>query len=255
MDREPSVEAWDQPRSASRLLPFMLVVGACLVAGILLGALAGGKFTPSLPSSSPAAVYILLGYENLKESQKLTAFWVVTFDGSGHVDYLGYSPATILTLDSGQPALLKDYLADPLGAPAHLYRLPRIPQPAIVVEFDSIGLIAIINRSGGLNVDGKSFHGQEILADLDARSDPLDSMREQARIVRALFHSTGPCLSESTLAGLSGEHVISSMPLDRLVQECVAHGPYMDDAIRVSVFDQVVAMVLPDGSTGLLPTN
>jgi hypothetical protein len=255
MEYASSSAGWEQPRGASRLLPFLLVVGGCLLAGIVMGALAGGKFSPTKPAAPPAAVFVLLGYDTFQQPRQMTALWVVTFDGAGHADYLGYSPATIFMLDNNQPAVLRDFLADPLGAPSRLYRLPRIPQPATVIEFDRASLISIINRSGGVNMDGRLFHGQDIVTMFASLQDPLENLRLQARIVQILFRSTGPCLSESTLAGLSGEHVISNTPLNVIIQECVLHGPYMEDAVRVTILDQVTPMALPDGSTGLFPTN
>jgi hypothetical protein len=255
MDRMPASPVWESHQSASRLLPFLFVVGGCLLVGLFMGALAGGKYAPSKPAGRPAVNFILLGYDNLKVTRRLTAVWVVTFDGAGYADYLGYSPSTILTLDNNQPAVLRDYLADPLGAPVHLFRISKIPQPATTIEFDNLSLLSIINRSGGVNLDGKILHGQDILSMFESMEDSLEALRLQARIVQILFRSTGPCMSESTLAGLGGEHVISSVPLDQIIQDCVDHGPYMDDAIRVKVFDQVLPMILPDGSTGLFATH
>jgi hypothetical protein len=254
MDRDHSSAAWEPHQGVSRLLPFLLVVGGCLLAGIIMGALAGGINSASKPAGQPAMVFVLLGYDNLKQPRRLEAVWAVTFDGTGHADYFGYSPATIVILDNNQPAVLRDFLSDPLGAPAHLFRIPRFAQPATAIEFDEAGLISIINRSGGVMLDDKTLRGQEAITWMRSIKDPLDSLKMQSRIVESLFRNATPCLSESTLAGLSGEHVIANQPLEALIGECLKRGPYMDDAIRVKILDRVTPMLLPDGSTGLLPT-
>jgi hypothetical protein len=240
---------------AGRVVPFLVVVGGCLLAGILLGILAGGKFTTPASPSPPPAVFVFLGYDNLKQPRSLEAVWVLQLDGRGRAAYLGISPATILPLENGQPVVLRDYLADPSGAPARLYKIPRIAQPSTTVAFDEQGLAAIINRSGGLALDGKTYRGQEVVTKLSALADPLDGLRLQARVAKALFTAAGPCLGEAALAGLSPDHLITNIPAEMLIAECVSRGPYRTADIKVQALEEVMRMILPDGKTGLVPTG
>jgi hypothetical protein len=255
LENDSSQSSIDTRGGAGRIVPFLIVIGACLAAGILLGALSGGKLAQPDPPSAPPAVFVFLGYDNLKQPQRLNAIWVLNLDGKGHASYYGISPATVFLLESGQPALLREFLADPSGAPARLYKMPNIPQPATAIEFDEQALVSIINRSGGLNMDGKTIRGQDALTMLAGISDPLESLRLQARIVRILFSAAGPCLSESTLAGLSPEHLVANVPTDLLISTCVKRGPYMANAVQVDMLDKVLPIPLPDGSTGLFPSS
>jgi hypothetical protein len=244
----------DQGRS-SRILPFIFVIIACLAAGVILGILTGGRFSHSAQPAAPPAVYVFLGYDTLGNPTRLESLWVLTLDGNGHAAYFGISPSTIISLDTGQPALLRDFLGEPAGAPARLYKVPQIPQPATAVEFDEQGLAAIINRSGGLSLDAKTMRGQEVVIMVSSSVNPLDALRLQARIVQSLFTAAGPCLSESTLAGLSPDHFVTNVPTEMLIASCLKRGPFMVNAVQVKIMDQVIPMELPDGSIGLFPTT
>jgi hypothetical protein len=242
-------------RPGSRVLPFLLVVGVCLAAGIWLGSIAGGGLSSAARAGEASEAFVFLGYDDLQSPTRLTAIWVLELDGRGKASYLGLSPSTIILAKDGQAAVLRDLLVDPRAAPARLYQVDRIPNPSTAVEFDNHALAMIINRMGGIRLDGRPLRGQDVIALAAAESDPVAQLRLQSRIVTALFGINGPCLGEAAYAGLDPEHLVSTKPSDVFVAECVQRGPYLEDAIRVEVLDTVEKIDLPDGSIGLWPIS
>jgi hypothetical protein len=241
-------------RRGGRVLPFLLVVGVCLVAGIWLGSLAGGGFA-SVRAGEPSAAFVFLGYDNLKAPQSLDAIWVLTLDGRGHANYAGISPATVILSKDGQAAVLRELLSDPRAAPAKLYQVERIPNPATAVEFDRQALAMIISRMGGIRVDGHPLRGPDVLKLLESESESIGQLKLQAKVVSALFGVNGPCLGEAALIGLDPDYLISSIPTDLMVAECAKRGAYLDGSVIVDILDKVEKVDLPDGSVGLWPTE
>lgn len=235
-----------------RVLPFLLVVGVCLVAGIWLGSLAGGGFA-SVRAGEPSSAFVFLGYDNLKTPHALAAIWILTLDGKGHASYTGISPATVILSKDGQAAVLRELLSDPRAAPARLYQVERIPNPETAVEFDRQALAMIISRMGGIRIDGRPLRGPDAIQMLESESDPIGQLRLQAKVVTALFGVNGPCLGEAALTGLDPDYLVSSMPTDVLVAECSKRGPYLDGSVVVDILDKVEKIDLPDGSVGLWP--
>lgn len=246
-------EIVSSPRS--RILPFLLVVGGCLAAGLLLGSLAGGGFLPQAESGQPSAAFILLGYDSLQPPTTLRAIWVLVLDGKGNAEYLGISPATVVLTQDGQAAVLRDYFADPAATPARLFQVSLIPKPSTAVEFDRQGFLMMVNRMGGMRLEGRAYRGQEILSLLDLEIEPMEQLRMQSRIVQALFGTMGPCPGESVLAGLHPSHLLSNYPPDMLIAECVKRGPYLSNSVTIDILDDVMPLDLPDGSKGFWPNQ
>jgi hypothetical protein len=245
-----------EKRPAGRMIPFLIVVGICLAAGILLGSLAGNGLASRSSGNQPPIYFALLGYDNLQTPEQLQSVWILTLDGNGHAAYQGISPVTVIFLPGGQVAVLQKFLANPLEAPSLLYQIDRIPKPATVVEYDRQGFATIINRMGGVRIEGQLLRGQDVLNLLDASaSDPLARLRLESSLVSALFGTSGPCLSESALAGLHPDHLLSNYPPDMLISECTKRGPYLSGSISVDILDHVMPMELPDGGIGLLPNT
>jgi hypothetical protein len=241
------------PQHRNKVVPFLLVVGACLAAGLLLGSVAGGIFLPQASAGQPSISFTLLGYDSLQQPTALRAIWVVVLDGKGKAEYLGISPATVILTTDGQAAVLREFLADPSGAPARLFQVGKIPEPSTAVEFDRQGFIMIVNRMGGVRLEGRTYRGQEVLSVLETETDPMEQLRLQSRIVTALFGAAGPCPGESALAGLHPAHLLSNLPPDMLIAECTKRGPYLSGAVKVDVLDDVLPLDLPDGSQGFWP--
>lgn len=242
-------------RRGGRVIPFLLVVGVCLAAGIWLGSLAGGCIASGARSGETSASYTLLGYDSLQAPTVLRSIWILALDGKGGATYLGISPATVILTKDGQAAVLREFLADPLGAPARLFQVDRIPQPSTAIAFDRQGLTVIINRMGGIRIDGRPVRGQDVLSLLDSATDPLDQLRLQSKVVSALFVTNGPCLGEAALSGLDPTHLLSNLPADILVADCIKRGPYLTDTISVDILDEVMPLDLPDGSIGFWPKD
>jgi hypothetical protein len=239
-------------RRGGRVLPFLLVVGVCLVAGIWLGSLAGGGFA-SVRAGEPSAAFVFLGYDDLQTPHALDAIWILTLDGKGHAAYSGISPATVILSKDGQASVLRELLSDPRAAPARLYQVERIPNPATAVEFDRQALAMIISRMGGIRIDGRPLRGPDAMQLLESETDPVGQLRLQAKVVSSLFGVNGPCLGDAALIGLDPDHLVSSMPTDMLVAECAKRGPYLEGSVVVGLLDKVERLDLPDGSVGLWP--
>lgn len=250
-----TIEASGQSKPGVRIIPFLLVIAVCLLAGILLGSITGGSLPSSAPTKNPPIRLVFLAYESLQAPAALDAIWVLTLDGNGKADFWGISPAVVVTTTREQPVVLREFLSDPLDASSRTYQLPLFPQPFTSVALDRQAFLTIVNRLGGVPIDGKYLRGQDLSNLLlgDA-SDPLATLRIQLRVVQSLFAS-GPCLSESAFSGLQPEHLRSNLPPDLLVAECKKRGPYLEDSTQFRILDDVIPWQLPDGSIGLLPNG
>jgi hypothetical protein len=176
-------------------------------------------------------------------------------DGKQNADFLGVSPATVFITVSGQAAVLRDYLADPMGAPARLTQISLFPQPALTIQFDQRAVSTIVNRLGGIWIDKQFLQGQETLYWLlESGPDPLEALRRQEKVMESVF-TAGPCLSESILTGLYPDHLVSPLLPETLVGECVQRGPFLKGNLRFRIMDNVIPWEMPDGSTGLLPQS
>jgi hypothetical protein len=242
-------------KTGSRIIPFFLVIALCLVAGIALGSWTGGKTAPSAEPKQAPQILVYLGYDAFVAPARLQAVWILTLDGNGSAEFLGISPALVMTTTMGQAAVLREFLADPAAAPARILQIPVIPQPATVVEIDQQGFSTIVNRSGGIPIDGNYLRGQDLIGFLaQGEPDPLSLLRQQLRVVKSMF-AAGPCPSESALAGLHPEHFLSSLTPDLLIAECRNRGPYLQGSVSFRIMDDVIPWQLPDGSIGLLPVE
>ena len=249
------MEADRQSHSGIRIIPFLLVIAVCLAAGILLGSITGGGLASPAPTKNPPLTLVFLGYDSIQSPTALESVWVLSLDGTGKADFDGISPAVIITTSQGQPAVLRDFLADPLDAPSRLYQVALIPQPATSVSFDRQGFTTLVNRLGGVPIDGKYLRGPDLSNLLLANAtDPLAELRTQLQVVKSLFAS-GPCLSVSALSGLQPDHLLSSLPPDLISAECQKRGPYLQGSVQFRILDDVLPWTMPDGSTGLLPNG
>jgi hypothetical protein len=244
-----------EKKPGSRILPFLLVIAVCLVTGIALGSWTGGKTaSPAEPKQAPLAI-VYLGYDSFQAPAPLRAVWILTLDGAGGAEFLGISPSLVVTTTLGQAAVLREFLADPSGAPSRVGQIPVIPSSALTVEIDRQGFSAIVNRTGGVPVEGRYLRGEDLFAFLaQGDPDPLAVLRQQLRIVKSMF-AAGPCPGESPLAGLAPEHYLSTLSPELLVAECRKRGPYLQDSVAFRIMDNVIPWQLPDGSIGLLATE
>ncbi len=250
-----AVEMEREKKSGSRIIPFLLVIAVCLVAGIALGSWTGGKTASSAEPKQAPLVLVYLGYDTFQAPAPLRAVWILSLDGDGGAEFFGISPALVITTTMGQAAVLREFLSDPSGAPSRMEQIPVIPRPALVVEIDQQGFSTIVNRTGGVPIEGNYLRGQDLFAFLaQGDPDPLANLRQQLRIVKSMF-SAGPCPSESSLAGLQPEHYLSSLSPDLLVAECRRRGPFLQGTVTFRIMDNVIPWQLPDGTTGLLPAE
>ncbi|GEM_PF-1275398 len=242
-------------KTGSRIIPFLLVIAVCLVAGIALGSWTGGKTaSPAEPKQAPL-ILVYLGYDSFQTPAVLSSVWILTLDGKGGAEFRGISPALVITTAVGQPAVLRDFLADPFGASARMPQIPYVPQPAIVVAIDRQGFSTVVNRTGGVPIDGNYLRGEDLFAFLSQGGpDPIAGLRQELRVVKSMF-AAGPCPSESTLAGLDPEHLLSTLAPDALVAECRKRGPYLQGSVIFRIMDDAIPWQLPDGSIGLLPAE
>lgn len=252
------IDAADMERNrktGSRVIPFLLVIAVCLVAGIALGSWTGGKTTTSAEPKQAPLTLVYLGYDTFQAPAALHSIWILTLDGNGGSEFLGISPALVITTAVGQPAVLREFLADPFGASARLPQIRYIPQPSIVVAFDRQGFSTMVNRTGGVPIDGNYLREEDLRAFLESGGpDPIALLRQQLRVVKSMF-AAGPCPGESSLAGLNPEHLLSTLAPDSLVAECRNRGPYLQGSVIFRIMDDAIPWQLPDGSIGLLPAE
>jgi hypothetical protein len=247
-----ALEPEREGKNGKRIVSFLLVIAVCLATGILLGWLTGGTTAPTAEPKQAPLRLVFLGYESLAPPAALRAIWILTLDGNGGAEFLGVSPALVVTTELGQPAVLRDFLSDPSAAPARALQIGIFPQPFLVVEFDSQGFAMMVNRTGGVPIDGAYLGGADLSAQLSQGDpDPLAALRFQLRVVRGLF-AADPCPSDSSLAGLNPEHYASSLAPDLLVAECRKRGPYLKGSVSFRIMENVTPWQLPDGSIGLL---
>ena len=189
-------------KTGSRIIPFILVIAVCLVTGIALGSWTGGKTaSPAEPKQAPIN-FVYLGYDTFQAPAKLNSVWVLKLNGNGGAEFRGISPALVITTAVGQPAVLRDFLADPYGAAARMPQITYIPQPSFVVAIDREGFFTMLNRTGGVQIDGNYLRGDELIAFLSQGGrDPIAILRQELRIVKSLF-APGPCPSESDTRGI-----------------------------------------------------
>ncbi len=245
-------------RNPMRLTLTVLVVLSFLVVGMLLGRAAGlGGLallapTPALGTTS----YLVLGYDDLEHPTELLAVWRVTLAGAGRAELLGISPATIVFLADGQPAVLRDVLHDPAnptmdGLQAYLDR-----DPQAVVLIDSYAFATMVNRLGGTFLDGRSLKGQEVTEALAGlQGTPIEALHYQSQILRALASRIPPRAEEYVIAGLSPVHLRTTIPLAELISGNAARFPFIGNRITIETLDAVSAFTLPDGREGLLPLH
>jgi hypothetical protein len=252
------IDATDMQRdrkAGSRVIPFMLVIAFCLVAGIALGSWTGGKTASSAKPKQAPLNLVFLGYDTFQAPSALHSIWILSLDGNGGSEFLGISPALVITTAVGQPVVLREFLADPYGASARMPQITYIPQPSIVVAFDRYGFSTMVNRTGGVPIDGNYLREEELSAFLESGGpDPIALLRQQLRVVKSIF-AAGPCPGESSLAGLNPEHLLSTLAPEALVAECRTRGPYLQGSVLFRIMDEAIPWQLPDGSIGLLPAD
>ena len=244
-------------RNPMRLTLTVLVVLSFLVVGMLLGRAAGqgglALFapTPSLGTST----YLILGYDTLEREGHLLAVWRLTFEGSGQAHLLGLSPATIVFLADGQPAVLREVLRDPANPALDGLQAYFTREPEAIVLIDNQAFATLVNRLGGVFLDGRSLKGQEVTEALGAMQDsPIEALHYQSRVLRALASRIPPRPEEYVIAGLAPDHLRSTLPLGELITANEMRFPFLGNRITVETLDSVSAFTLPDGSQGLLPT-
>jgi hypothetical protein len=247
-----AADAIQERKGVSRIIPFLLVIAVCLLTGIALGSWTGGKTaSPAEPKQAPLNL-LYFGYDTFSAPAVLRSVWVLRLDGKGGAEFEGISPALVVTTAVGQPAVLRDFLADPYGAPARATQIPILPQPFTAVAIDRQGFSIIANRIGGVAIDGNYLHGEALFAFLaPGDPDPLAELRRQLQAVKSIF-AAGPCPSESSLAGLNPEHLLSDLAPEALVAECRKRGPYLQGTVVFRILDNVIPWQMPDGTIGLL---
>ncbi len=195
-----------------------------------------------------------MGYDTLEGNGQLLAVWRVTLEGSGQAQLLGISPATIVFLANGQPAVLGDVLRDPAnpsidGLQAYFTRTPEA-----IVLIDNQAFATLVNRLGGAFLDGRSVKGQEVTEGLAALQDsPLEALHFQSTVLRALASRIPPRPEEYVVAGLAPDHLRSTVPLAELITANQGRFPLVGSRITIETLTSVSAFTLPDGRQGLLP--
>ena len=243
-------------RNPMRLTLTVLVVLSFLVIGMLLGR-AAGQGGLALLAPTPlqgTATYLILGYDTLEDGGQLLAVWRLTLEGTGRAQLLGISPATIVFLSDGQPAIVRDVLRDPANPTLDGLQGYFAREPEAIVLIDNHAFATLVNRLGGVFLDGRSLKGQEVTdALLGLQSSPIEALHYQSQILRALAARIPPRAEEYVIAGLAPVHLRTTVPLANLVAANETRFPFIASRILIETVDTVSTFTLPDGSEGLLP--
>lgn len=243
--------------SQMRLAATLLVVVSFLVVGVFLGRAAGQQWSPLAgPTSAPLSrTYLVLGYDQLVSPSHLLAVWIVQLQDDGKATCLGISPATIVFLSDGQPAVVRDALANPQSAnPQVLHSFLRAT-PNAVIEIDNQAFETVANRLGGVFLDGRTLRGQDVVETVvNDQGSPLVGLEYEAKVLQALALRVPPGPEEFILDGLTAD-IHSTIPLDQLLEENQALLPTLDNHVQVEVLDNVSSFSLPGGGEGLLPNG
>jgi hypothetical protein len=180
--------------------------------------------------------------------------WCLTLEGSGQAQLLGLSPATIVFLSNGQPAVLREVLRDPANPSLDGLQGYFTRTPEAIVLIDNQAFATLVNRLGGAFLDGRSLKGQEVTEGLGLLQDsPLEALHFQSTVLRALASRIPPRPEEYVIAGLAPDHLRSTVPLAELISANERRFPLLGSRITIETLNSVSAFTLPDGTLGLLP--
>ena len=184
---------------------------------VLLGGQGQGPSRGNPPADSGQTV-LIVGVDNLAAAQpKLVAVWLATFS-AGDRDVLLYGqPIDTQVCDSSPSSLQELFLWQPESglSPAFLEALGAVGPEAVVVA-DETAFIALIDELHGLDLNGATLEGDQVVAVLRTLyQNPAGLLTTQEQFLIALARRATEPASQVDLTRLSElipEHAYTSVP-------------------------------------------
>lgn len=214
----------------AQLKLFLLVVMVGFVLGllsILLGtpSTASPRGTPTVPAGTGQITILLLGVDHFDQPPALRAIWFATFRPPGRSVFLYGLPTNAPIAGEAIVALDDLFAWSPEAGvdPLFLSMLARsVPlQPNATVLMDQTAFAALIDYLGGVELNGTTFSGNEVLGFLSLVSEEPDAaLASQSRLVEAMLDRL-PALGETPdvtpLLTLVPQHAHLSLPASQLL--------------------------------------
>jgi hypothetical protein len=215
-------------RAQLKLLLLVVMVGFVLgLLSILLGHIeaGGASGTPTLPAGVGQTTILILGVDRFGQPPALRAIWFATFRPPGRSVFLYGLPtnAPIAGQDIVTLSALFSWSADLGVDPLFLDTLARtVPlQPDATVLMDETAFADLIDYLGGVDLNGTTFSGNEILGFLSlVVQEPEASLTSQSRLIEAMVQrlpALGALPDVSPLLGLVPDHAHLSLPASQLL--------------------------------------
>ncbi len=217
--------------SRAPLKLLLLVMLVCFVLGLLSVFLrqtqqdAGPTPTATLQSADGQTTILVLGVDAFAGADtRLDSIWLATYRLPGKGVFL-YGIPVNEQVGSGASADLRTlfhWSAEAGVDPAFMAGLQKIAPlvPQAVVLMDQTAFAALVDYLGGVELNGSSFGGNQVLGVLSlVGDDPQAMLSTQAHLLGALVTKL-PALSEtpdlSPVQSLIPEHMHLSLPLSQL---------------------------------------
>ena len=214
-------------RAQLKLLLLVVMVGFVLgLLSVLLGQIeTGGARTPTPQAGLGQTTILILGVDRFDQPPTLRAIWFATFRPPGRSVFLYGLPtnAPIAGEDVVTLNALFAWSADTGVDPLFLDMLTRtVPlQPDATVLMDDAAFAGLIDYLGGVDLNGTTFSGNEVLGFLSlVVEEPEASLASQSRLIEAMTQrlpDLGAAPEVTPLLGLVPDHAHLSLPVDQLL--------------------------------------
>ncbi len=211
----------------------LLVVVVCFALGLLSVFLRQAQQssaaltpTPTRQASNGQTTILVLGVDAFSRADpKLNSIWLATFRLPGKDIFLYGVPIDQPVASGGASGLqaLFHWSAEQGVDAAFLSRLQDIAPlpPQMVVLLDNAAFAAIVDYLGGVELNGTSFSGPQVLGVLSlVGDDPKALLASQSHLLEALVQklpSLGETPDVSPIQALVPEHIHLSIPVSQLL--------------------------------------
>ena len=215
-------------RAQLKLLFLVIMVGFVLgLLSVVLDRLEAGDGggTPTAPAGLGQTTLLVLGVDRFDQPSVLRAIWFVTFRPPGRSVFLYGLPtnAPIKGQDLVTLGALFAWSSERGVDPLFLDTLARtVPlQPDATVLMDETAFAALVDFVGGVELNGTTFGGNEVLGFLSlVIEEPEASLASQSRLIEAMVRrlpALGALPDVSPLQWLVPDHAHLTLPVNQLI--------------------------------------
>ena len=232
----------------------LLVVVVCFALGLLSVFLrqaqqSSGALTPTatVVASNGQTTLLILGVNVFSGADpKLNSIWLATYRLPGKDVFLYGVPINQPVAVGGASGLqaLFHWSAEQGVDPTFLSKLQEIVPlpPQVVIVMDDAAFAAIVDYLGGVELNGTSFSGNQVLGVLSlVGDDPQALLASQSHLLEALVQKL-PALGEtpdvSSIQALVPEHIHLSIPVSQLLGSVAPLLPVEPASIYVSLWSK-----------------